>query len=75
MANGSAASSSRLAPAMISWSRSWASRRRAGANMKPMPPPDIPPSIQKPQKSSLNAARARSIRRSVYRLLTQGMMV
>ena len=27
----------------------------SGAKMKPMPPPDMPPSIQKPQKSSPNS--------------------
>ena len=33
--------------------------------MKPMPPPDMPPSIQNPQKSSPNASRVRAISRSV----------
>ena len=41
---------------MISRSLSCASALRSGAKMKPMPPPDIPPSIQKPQKSSPKAA-------------------
>jgi len=27
---------------------------RAGAKIKPIPPPDIPPSIQNPQKSAAN---------------------
>ena len=36
-----------------------------GAKRKPMPPPDMPPSIQKPQKSSPNSARARRISVSV----------
>ena len=39
-----------------------------------MPPPDMPPSIQKPQKSGPNAARVCSISVSVYRLLAHGMI-
>ena len=34
----------------------------SGLKMNPMPPPDIPPSIQKPQKSSPNSHFTRSIR-------------
>ena len=75
IAKGRAGSSSRLVASIIARSRSCASARRAGAKMKPIPPPDIPPSIQKPQKSSPKAARVRSITSSVYRLLTHGMMV
>jgi hypothetical protein len=33
--------------------------------MKPMPPPDMPPSIQKPQKSSPKCAGTRAISVSV----------
>ena len=40
-----------------------------------MPPPDMPPSIQKPQKSSPISARTRRISVSVYRLPAHGMMV
>ncbi len=40
-----------------------------------MPPPDMPPSIQKPQKSSPNSARTRRMSVSVYRLPAHGMMV
>ena len=42
--------------------------------MKPMPPPDIPPSIQKPQKASANSARTRPMRVSVKQLLAQGII-
>ncbi len=56
MAKGSAFRSSRLACDMISCSRRCASALRSGAKMKPMPPPDMPPSIQKPQKSSPKAS-------------------
>ena len=38
---------------------------RSGRTTNPMPPPDMPPSIQNPQKSSPNAARVRSMSRSV----------
>ena len=38
---------------------------RSGSKMKPMPPPDMPPSIQKPQKSSPNSARTSRISVSV----------
>ena len=41
---------------MIACSRSCAAALRAGAKMKPIPPPDMPPSIQKPQKSAPNSA-------------------
>ena len=40
-----------------------------------MPPPDIPPSIQKPQKSSPISARTRRISVSVYRFPAHGIMV
>ena len=49
MAKGSAFRSSCFARDMISCIRSCASVLRCGAKMNPMPPPDIPPSIQKPQ--------------------------
>ena len=65
IANGTAASSSRLASLRISPNRTAALAFTAGANIKPMPPPAIPPSIQKPQKSSPNSARVCAITRSV----------
>ena len=43
--------------------------------MKPIPPPAIPPNIQKPQNSSPNSARVRAMTRSVYAFVAQGMIV
>ena len=51
MANGTARSSRRLVSLMMTCIRSWAAAFCCGLNRKPMPPPDMPPSIQKPQKS------------------------
>ncbi len=51
MAKGTALSSSRLVACMMASSRSWPAAFRWGAKMKPMPPPAMPPNIQKPQKS------------------------
>src|ERR1035438_7745930 len=48
MANGMACSTSRLVSLMMAPSRSCAYALRCGLNRNPMPPPDIPPSIQKP---------------------------
>ena len=42
--------------------------------MNPMPPPDMPPSIQKPQKSFPNASVARAINCSVKWVDAHGMM-
>ena len=50
MAKGRACSSSRLVCDMISCRRVWPSALCAASKMKPMPPPDMPPSIQKPRK-------------------------
>ena len=47
---------------------------RCGATKKAIPPPDIPPSIRKPQKSSPSAAFASRMIDSVNALLTQGMI-
>ena len=43
----------------------WVSSRRLESKMKPIPPPEAPPSIQKPQKSSPKASLTRSISVSV----------
>ena len=43
--------------------------------MNPIPPPDIPPSIQKPQKSGPNWSRAAAISDSVKAFVAAGMMV
>ena len=53
----------------------WASAFRSGAKMNPIPPPDMPPSIQNPQKSPSNSSSARAISVSVNRLVAQGMML
>ena len=52
MAKGTACSICRLVSLMMACKRSCACALACGAKRKPMPPPDIPPSIQKPQKSS-----------------------
>ena len=65
IANGSDAESSFFVALMIAAMRRCASALRCGAKMNPMPPPLIPPSIQKPQKSKPNSARADSMSRSV----------
>ena len=75
MAKGSACSSSRLVCDMISCNRCCACALRFGSTMKPMPPPDMPPSIQKPQKSAPNSARTDAMSDSVKALLAHGMMV
>jgi len=75
MANGRAASTSRFPADISSCIRACACGLTCGSKMKPMPPPDMPPSIQKPQNCGPNAARTRSMSRSVYRLLAHGMMV
>src|ERR1044071_792400 len=74
MANGRACSSLRRVADMISCSFACASALRWGAKIKPMPPPDIPPSIQKPQKSAPNSARVAAISASVKALVAAGMM-
>ena len=56
--------------AISSRNASW----RCGATKNAMPPPDIPPSIRKPQKSSPSAAFASRMIDSVKALLTQGMI-
>jgi len=74
MANGNAAERPRFVSSMTSRRRSWASGLRCGAKMKPMPPPDIPPSIQKPQKSAPNSDSHRAMSCSVKWFEAQGMM-
>ena len=65
IANGSDELSSFFVALMIAVMRCCASAFRCGAKMKPMPPPLMPPSIQKPQKSPPNSARTLSMSRSV----------
>ena len=55
MAKGSAEANISLVSDMMAWRRAWPSAFLSGAKMKPMPPPAIPPSIQKPQKSGPNS--------------------
>src|ERR1039458_2716980 len=74
MAKGSASWSSRLVVDMISCRRCCARAFCSGAKIKPIPPPDMPPSIQKPQKSSPNSARTRAISVSGEELVAQGVI-
>ena len=74
MAKGRASSSSALALRMMARISSRKSAWRWGATKKPMPPPDMPPSMRKPQKSSPRASRLWAMMDSVKRLLTQGMI-
>src|SRR5712691_357629 len=60
---------------MMICSRSCARALWTGSKMKPMPPPAMPPSIQKPQKSFLNSSRTRRMSVSVKKLLAHGMIV
>jgi hypothetical protein len=55
----------RLVSRMMAARRSSARGFTAGSKMKPMPPPDMPPSIQKPQKPAPISSRARRISVSV----------
>ena len=52
----------------------WASGFRSGATMNPLPPPDIPPSIQKPQKSGPKRVRTAAISDSVKWFEAAGMI-
>jgi hypothetical protein len=75
IANGREFSSSCLVCVMIPATAPGPPLSFAGSKINPMPPPDMPPSIQKPQKSFAELRRTRLMMVSVNKFVAHGMMV